>query len=83
VYHYLDNTGLEADIILQLDDGRWAAFEVKLGQAAVDTAAKRLLLLSQRVEMAENVGLGVIVGTGYGYTRPDGVAVIPIGSLGP
>lgn len=26
---------------------------------------------------------GVIVATGYGYQRPDGVAVIPIGALGP
>jgi len=29
------------------------------------------------------VVLGVIVSTGYGYTRDDGVAVIPLGSLGP
>jgi hypothetical protein len=27
--------------------------------------------------------LGVIVATGYGYRREDGVAVIPIGALGP
>jgi hypothetical protein len=26
--------------------------------------------------------LAVIVGSGYGYVRPDGVAVIPIGALG-
>jgi uncharacterized protein len=27
--------------------------------------------------------LGVIVGTGYGYVREDGIHVIPIGSLAP
>ena len=27
--------------------------------------------------------LGVVTGTGYGYTRPDGVVVIPVGALGP
>jgi hypothetical protein len=27
--------------------------------------------------------LAVITGMGYGYTRDDGVAVIPIGALGP
>ncbi|MHB1538371.1 MAG: hypothetical protein ACYCUM_04730 [Solirubrobacteraceae bacterium] len=27
--------------------------------------------------------LGVIVATGYGYVRPDGIAVIPIGALRP
>ncbi len=30
VMHYHDNTGLEADMILALDDGRGAAIEVKL-----------------------------------------------------
>ena len=27
--------------------------------------------------------LGVIVGRGYGYVREDGIAVVPIGALGP
>ena len=27
--------------------------------------------------------LGVIVERGYGYRRPDGVSVIPVGALGP
>jgi hypothetical protein len=27
--------------------------------------------------------LAVIVGSGYGYTRDDGIAVVPIGALGP
>ncbi len=27
--------------------------------------------------------LGVIVHSGYGYTRADGVSVIPVGALGP
>jgi len=35
---------------------------------------------------ARDVGraaLGVITGWGYGYRRPDGVSVIPIGALAP
>ena len=31
VLHYRDNTGLEVDAIVEGADGRWAAFEVKLG----------------------------------------------------
>jgi hypothetical protein len=27
--------------------------------------------------------LGIIVGTGLGYTRDDGVAIIPVGALSP
>ena len=33
--------------------------------------------------MGEPAALGVIVSSGYGYTREDGVSVIPIGALGP
>jgi hypothetical protein len=59
---------------------------VKLGQGRVDDAAVALLRFSERVD-TEKCGppaaLGVIVGAGYGYQRPDGVAVIPIGALGP
>jgi predicted AAA+ superfamily ATPase len=38
VYHYRDNTGLEVDAIVELADGTWAAFEIKLGQGYVDDA---------------------------------------------
>ena len=31
----------------------------------------------------EPAALGVIVGSDYGYQRPDGVSVIPLGALGP
>lgn len=86
VYHYRDNTGLEADAIVELADGSWAAFEVKLGQAATDAAAENLLRLAERVDILRHgkpAVLGVITGWGYAYRRPDGVAVIPIGTLAP
>jgi hypothetical protein len=31
VYHYRDESGLEADAIISHPDGRWAAVEVRLG----------------------------------------------------
>lgn len=31
----------------------------------------------------EPAALAIVVGTGYGYVRPDGVHVIPIGTLAP
>ncbi len=86
VLHYRDNTGLEADAIVELADGRWAAFEVKLGQAQIDAAAEKLLRLGERVD-ADRHGhpavLAVITGWGYAYRRPDGVDVVPIGTLAP
>jgi len=27
--------------------------------------------------------LAVVCGSGYGYRRPDGIAVVPVGALGP
>ncbi len=85
VFHYRDNTELEADVILEMRDQRWAAFEVKLGQHQIDEAAKNLRTLADERVDTSKVGpplaLGVITATGYGYVREDGVAVIPIGAL--
>lgn len=50
VFHYRDNTELEVDAIMETQDGRWAAFEVKLGQSAVDEAAATLLRFADRVD---------------------------------
>jgi len=86
VLHYRENTGLEADAIVQRRDGTWAAFEVKLGQAAVDDAAASLLRVAERIDTQRHgppAVLAVITGWGYAYRRPDGVAVIPAGALAP
>lgn len=51
-----------------------------------DEGAENILRFAARVDTAkcsQPSALGVIVGTGLAYTRPDGVAVIPIGALGP
>jgi hypothetical protein len=86
VLHYREDSGLEVDAIVERRDGTWAGFEVKLGQAGVDTAARSLLRVAQRVD-AERHGppaaLAVITGWGYAYRRPDGVGVIPVGALAP
>ena len=85
VHHYRDQTGLEVDAIVDAGE-RWGAFEVKLGGHRVDEAAAHLTRFAQRIDIT-NRGpaaiLAVIVGTGYGYVRPDGIHVIPIGALGP
>ena len=86
VLHYRDSTGLEVDAIVERADGKWGAFEIKLGQGQVNAAAASLLTFAERVDTSKCGApsvLAVIVGTGYGYTRPDGVAVIPIGAFGP
>jgi predicted AAA+ superfamily ATPase len=83
VFHYRDNVGLEADAVIELPDGAWAAFEIKLGSAPaiVDAAAAALLRLRDRVAGRPPKALGVITGTGFGLTRPDGVLQIPAATL--
>ena len=86
VYHYRDNTDLEVDAVVQSRQGDWCAFEVKLGAGQVDAAAASLSKFRERVDSAavgEPKMLGVIVSSGYGYVRKDGIAVIPIAALGP
>jgi uncharacterized protein len=85
VFHYRDQSGLEVDAIVDTGDS-WAAFEVKLGPGQVDQAAESLRQFAGRVDTdkrGEPALLGVIVGTGYGYVRCDGIHVIPAGALGP
>lgn len=86
VRQYLDNKGLEIDAIVQTKDA-WAAFEVKLGgEGPIGEAASSLLKFAGEVDTeqsGEPALLAVIVATGYGYVREDGVQVIPITSLGP
>lgn len=87
VFAYRDETGLEADAIVEYPDGRWGAFEVKLGTSEqVEAAARSLIRLRDRVNTSiagAPAVLGVIIPTGYGYIRPDGVCLIPTGALAP
>ena len=86
VFHYRDSGGLEVDAIVEAGDGRWLALEVKLGQGQVDEAAANLLRFAERIDTARcgtPALLGVVVASGYALRRQDGVAVIPIGALGP
>lgn len=84
VFHYRDNTGLEADAILDLNNGKWAAVEIKLGQRDIDKAAENLLKLQDKINidsMKEPAFLMVVTGDGYAYQRKDGVYCVPISCL--
>jgi predicted AAA+ superfamily ATPase len=86
VYHYRDESGLEIDDIIELNDGRWGAIEVKLGTTDIDKAAANLIELKGRVseEMPEPSFLAILCATcRIAYTREDGVCVIPLDLLGP
>ncbi|MBQ9880228.1 MAG: ATP-binding protein [Clostridia bacterium] len=84
LYHYRDKSNLEADAVICLKDGRWAAIEIKLGAKEIEEAAKHLLLLKDKVnaeKMKEPSFLMVLTGTEFAYRRDDGVFVVPVGCL--
>lgn len=91
VSYYRDRYGLEADCVLHLRDGKYALIEFKLGSSEIDEGAKHLNEIEKLVEeynktekqcllRAPDLKI-VITGTQYGYKRPDGVYVVPIGCL--
>jgi predicted AAA+ superfamily ATPase len=85
VSYYHDDSGLEADAVIELPDGRWGAIEVKLGTLprTIDSAAAGLLKLSSRVADNRRAFLMVLTNGGIAHRRPDGVDVVPIHMLGP
>ena len=82
---------LEADLVLHLEDGRYALIECKLGSREIDDGAKHLLELKRliqehnktekQVPIREPDLLIVMTGGTMAYSRPDGVKVIPLACL--
>ncbi len=91
VLYYHDRYGLEADIVLHLDDGRYALIECKLGSRDIDEGAAHLLELQRLIKenkakdrqmsLREPDLLIVLTGGEFSYTRGDGVKVMPLGCL--
>ena len=88
LFHYQDYKGKEIDAIVEMPNGDWGAFEIKLGANQIDDAAKSLLSIKNSIEKEgrskEPKFLCVICGlTNAAYKREDGVFVVPITSLKP
>ncbi len=84
-YHYQDYQDKEIDSVIELKNGEWCAFEIKLGANQIDKAANDLLNLKKQIEDEDGKVpsvLCVICGlTNAAYQRPDGVYVVPITAL--
>lgn len=92
VYYYRDRSGLEADAVLVLEDGRYALIEIKLGSKGNAEGAKHLLDLKKKIEifnvsaskdmkMKLPSALIVITGSQDGARSKEGVSIVPIGCL--
>jgi uncharacterized protein len=84
VFHYRDKSGLEADLIIRLRNGKWGAIEVKLGQKQIEDAAQNLLTLKNRINSKKTGDasfLKVTTGGEYAYLKSEGIWVVPIECL--
>jgi hypothetical protein len=91
ISYYRDRYGLEADLVLHLDDNRYALIECKLGSHEIDAGASHLLEIKRLIKeynkterqmpLREPDLLIVMTGGSMAFTRPDGVKVIPLACL--
>lgn len=85
VYHYQDSYGLEVDAIVQKRNGKYAAFEIKLGTGFIEDAAHSLKKFVKNIDTTKTElpsSLNIITGTGMSYRRSDGINVISLATLG-
>ena len=89
VRYYRDDSGVEADAIVQLADGRWAAFEFKVSGDKVEKGVASLERMRRKV--CENPRsqtrppefMAVITGVGeYAREVAEGIVAVPIRLLG-
>jgi hypothetical protein len=88
IFHYRDDASREIDAVIELPDGRWGAFKIKLGMDQIDKAAKDLHVIKALTKADPKAKapdiLCVICGLAdFAYTREDGVMVVPITALKP
>ncbi len=71
----------EVDLIVERDDGRIVAIEVKLSATVTDHDVRHLRWLSRT--LGGDVLDSIVITTGpYAYRRPDGIGVVPAALLG-
>lgn len=75
-------TDREVDLIVEGEDRRVVAIEVKLSESASDKDVSHLNWLDDQI--GDRLADRVLITTGKNaYRRPDGVAVVPLALLGP
>ncbi|MCD7714913.1 MAG: DUF4143 domain-containing protein [Lachnospiraceae bacterium] len=85
LYHFQDYANREIDAVIELDNGDWCAFEIKLGANKIDEGAENLNKI--KTKLMNDGGKPprvccVICGlTNAAYQREDGVFVVPITAL--
>ncbi|MBE6424256.1 ATP-binding protein [Succinivibrio dextrinosolvens] len=85
LYHYQNYRNQKIDAVIELEDGNWCAFEIKLGANQIDSAAQNLIKIRNQIEKEDGRPpkiMCVICGlSNAAYKREDGVFVVPLTAL--
>lgn len=86
IYHYQDYKEREIDTIIELNDGRWCAVEIKLGANQIESAAENLKKIYKEMEQDPKsilpTAMIIICGlSNAAYQREDGIYVVPLTAL--
>ena len=85
LFHYQDYEDNEMDAVIEMQDGSYIGFEIKLGANQIDAAADNLLKIKNKIKSESGKVpkvLCVICGmSNAAYKREDGVYVVPITAL--
>ncbi len=85
LFHYQDYEDNEMDAVIEMQDGSYIGFEIKLGANQIDEAADNLLKIKNKIKSESGKVpkvLCVICGmSNAAYKREDGVYVVPITAL--
>ena len=85
LFHYQDYKNNEIDAVIELEDGDWCAFEIKLGANKIDEGAANLNRVCDDIVnaggRAPRVKCVISGLSNAAYRRPDGVFVVPLTAL--
>jgi predicted AAA+ superfamily ATPase len=84
LYHYRDDSNLEVDAVIEMPDGAYGAFEIKVNPERVPEGLSVLKRFQEKMA-ARNAEpprcLAVITGGGTAQRRADGICIVPVTSL--
>lgn len=86
LYHYQDYANKEIDAVIELNDGRWCAIEIKLGANQIEETANNLINIYNDIAKDPHAKLPsimcIICGlSNAAYQRDNGIFVVPITAL--
>lgn len=82
--YYRDKNNFEIDCILETNDGRWGAIEIKLGAGEIPNAINNLIKFKNNIDTdkyGKPAFLMILTGADYSYKQEDGIYIVSIGNL--